>query len=1041
MSEDTTPTEHEGTLQDDRVMKKLDINIDMVETAVNLSSQLINNQATIEPADGHFEIDEAGATVVDEGSPNASFVPPGSEEISPCPEVVVDRYKIIREIGRGGMGMVYLAYDLKLHRHVAVKRLVFRSQNMRVVQKRFLREAHTIAGLGHAHIVNVFDIIHEHHVGYIVMEYVAGPQMLETIERQAIQDNAASKSQELPSEPVNLEQYVRYKGPMTIEEAGPFMVKLCYALDYAHKKGTIHRDIKPSNVLINERIEPKLVDFGLARPIEISRTEEITLEGTMLGTPEYSAPEQWGDLKNVSVTADVYALCGVFWFMLSGRIPRFFRESDVPGGLAPILSQGLRQKSTDRQQSVKQLADEISDCAGKPELPVIGVGSDVMAAQDIHGTSENWFCPNCSNYNPSKAHFCVHCGVSGFRDCLICSEEIRVNLQFCPHCGGDVTTAEESASILLNAKNCADFYEFENALSMIKELVKKNNQEAKKISKGWHEVVLRRKNLLLEFESAMRVLNLSKAGDLAIELRSLVPEECLSEIPDFEAVVKNSELVTELRKMLVDSATRSHEEHNLEKFTYSIQQLNRVFGEDVCGAINSQLSNIHAELDSMLTQAGLAMGMNCLSKALEIIESVPSWKGGDLGDRRTRLHEETSQLSELRERSIDEIETAIHEKKYSKALSLVRGMGRFRLPPDHSEMEPSASDTKAHERIVSIDKALIKTIDAHSKGWLKHDNWEDIRHSLIVLKEGESRTWRDLLERLKKSTNQEIVSRYNKAVSLEQKHAFARASKAWSNFSMIPEELLPPHLINEADEFPQRMKRYRVQKSKGIFKVSSFSMFFISVIAAGYYWVFPAIINFIDNSKSLTSSEYPLIINFIMFIILALLGDSKLIKKIERSPLWHTLSNPPRYILMSGMLVLTPMAYVVTKPYYQFCYEPGHAPAMFVPVLYTAIYFFIFDLFKDFKPRLPGAFGLTLSWLILSPYVTSVLKEPQAVSDYITWTKISLYQFILYFMIIGLDHYLRAKKRKEQAHEAVIEDNEKTQNNPANDGLESAEIE
>jgi serine/threonine-protein kinase len=262
-------------------------------------------------------------------------------------DLIGNRYEIVRAIGRGGMGVVYLAQDTKLNRYIAIKRLLISSKNRTNEQRRFLREAQTIASLGHIHIVNIYDIGQDEFGYYITMEYIGGPTLGDSSENVS------------PPSSVTLGDYVEKAGTLELKPAVALMVKICGAVEYAHHQSIIHRDIKPNNVLLTDHHEPKLVDFGLARSVSNAQTEAITLEGQFVGTPEYVAPEQLAT-NEVDGRADIYALGGLLWFMLTGKIPRYFRESLVPEELRPALVKALAHKPGERYQTVQELADGLN---------------------------------------------------------------------------------------------------------------------------------------------------------------------------------------------------------------------------------------------------------------------------------------------------------------------------------------------------------------------------------------------------------------------------------------------------------------------------------------------------------------------------------------------------------------------------------------------------------------------------------------------------------------------------------------------------------
>ncbi|MCX7591586.1 MAG: serine/threonine protein kinase, partial [Kiritimatiellae bacterium] len=241
-------------------------------------------------------------------------------------------YRILEKIGDGGMGVVYLAYDQKLGRYVAIKRL-HRSALMRTsLKERFTREAKAIAALSHPHIVHVYAFGEDHFGPYIVMEYVAGPS-----------DRSPNK---VPPHPYTLADHVHRDGPLTLSSGLDLMIKLCRAVAYAHKCGVIHRDLKPSNILLTEHLEPKIADFGLARRRTIEE-EQLTVPGERMLSLGYGAPEQEMDAMLTDERADVYGLGALFYFALTGKNPRYFRENDVPDVVRPILVKALE---TDRDR-------------------------------------------------------------------------------------------------------------------------------------------------------------------------------------------------------------------------------------------------------------------------------------------------------------------------------------------------------------------------------------------------------------------------------------------------------------------------------------------------------------------------------------------------------------------------------------------------------------------------------------------------------------------------------------------------------------------
>lgn len=217
--------------------------------------------------------------------------------------VINERYKIIKKIGVGGMGNVYLAEHEILKKKVALKILHFEQSKRKDSVERFKREAIAASNMGQANIVDVTDFGYtEEGNAYFVMEYIEGPSLAEVIR----------KERRLPLE-------------YTVSVAS----QIAIALYSAHGKGIIHRDLKPENILITEKdgATPfvKIVDFGISKIMhdEVNRKDKpktLTKSGSIFGTPEYMSPEQAGG-NNVEPASDIYSLGVIIYEMMTGRLP------------------------------------------------------------------------------------------------------------------------------------------------------------------------------------------------------------------------------------------------------------------------------------------------------------------------------------------------------------------------------------------------------------------------------------------------------------------------------------------------------------------------------------------------------------------------------------------------------------------------------------------------------------------------------------------------------------------------------------------------
>jgi serine/threonine-protein kinase len=226
----------------------------------------------------------------------------------PAALLAVAGYVIERELGRGAVGVVYQARDLKRARAVAIKVMLAGAQGRPEEVARFRTETLAVAGMDHPGLVRVFDVGEQDGVPYCIMEYIEGG---------------------------NLRQHLRGK-PLPPREATLLAALLAGALATVHKARVIHRDLKPENILVGTDGIPRIADFGLARKLDGG--ERLTHHGQVFGTPCYMAPEQAaGRIQDVGPLADVYALGAILYEMLTGS-PPFEGPTDAQT-LAQILTQ------------------------------------------------------------------------------------------------------------------------------------------------------------------------------------------------------------------------------------------------------------------------------------------------------------------------------------------------------------------------------------------------------------------------------------------------------------------------------------------------------------------------------------------------------------------------------------------------------------------------------------------------------------------------------------------------------------------------------
>lgn len=267
-------------------------------------------------------------------------------------KIFAGRYRIIKQIGRGGMADVYLAKDLILDgEEVAVKVLRTNYQTDPIAVARFQREARAMADLDHPHIVRITNIGEEEGQQYLAMEYVAG---------------------------LDLKRYIKEHAPLSNEEAVRIMGQILLAMRLAHTHGIVHRDLKPQNVLLTPDGDAKVTDFGIA--VAFAETS-LTQTNSMLGSVHYLSPEQARGSK-ATVQSDIYAMGIIFYEMLTGHIPydgdsavtialQHFQKPlpsviaenpNVPQPLENVVIKATAKKLTDRYQSVAEMYVDLSSC-------------------------------------------------------------------------------------------------------------------------------------------------------------------------------------------------------------------------------------------------------------------------------------------------------------------------------------------------------------------------------------------------------------------------------------------------------------------------------------------------------------------------------------------------------------------------------------------------------------------------------------------------------------------------------------------------------
>jgi len=259
----------------------------------------------------------------------------------------IGQYRVVSELGAGGMGVVYRAVDVQINRDVALKRLRSEFAASPAVLERFRREAQLQGRLNHPNIAQLYALVQTEEAFCIVMEFVDG---------------------------VNLSKLLPLEWPYAVQ----MVLQVCDALQFAHDSGVLHRDIKPENIIVDRRGVVKVMDFGIAHAVG---AERMTREKSLIGTIEYMSPERIQSLP-VDGRSDLYAVGIVFFEALTGRLPsntateydllRWHVETvaspvtdfvDVPPALSEIVARAIAKKPEDRFRDCAEMAAALRDLA------------------------------------------------------------------------------------------------------------------------------------------------------------------------------------------------------------------------------------------------------------------------------------------------------------------------------------------------------------------------------------------------------------------------------------------------------------------------------------------------------------------------------------------------------------------------------------------------------------------------------------------------------------------------------------------------------
>ncbi len=239
--------------------------------------------------------------------------------------VLESRYQILKELGRGGMGIVFQAHDKQLREQVAIKILSpILSTNSEALE-RMKREVSAARRVTHPNVIRIHDIFETGGLNYVSMEYFHGS---------------------------NLKEVIRKNGAMSMIEGFQIAAQICDGVEAAHKQGVIHRDLKSQNIIVDAAGQLKIIDFGLA---STTHAEGMTATGLIMGTPEYMAPEQVAG-KKVDERADLYSIGIILYELFTGSVP-FTGESAIAIGFKQIKENPVTP--SERNKSISPELDQI----------------------------------------------------------------------------------------------------------------------------------------------------------------------------------------------------------------------------------------------------------------------------------------------------------------------------------------------------------------------------------------------------------------------------------------------------------------------------------------------------------------------------------------------------------------------------------------------------------------------------------------------------------------------------------------------------------
>ena len=662
-----------------------------------------------------------------------------------------EKLTVVHELGRGGMGVVQLALDQRLRRHVAIKRITGELADSETAVDRFLAEARSAAALRHANVVSIYDFGEDAEGPYILMQFVEGPR-------------PATEGQDWPdavglNPPLDLQRLVELDGPLPLLDALELAKKLCAAAAHAHKlkPKVIHRDIKPANVLFDKSGEPLLVDFGLARRDSDADDEadraaaHVTQVGARLLTLGYGAPEQEVDASSVDERADLYAIGATLYFALTGQSPRHYRESDLPEAVRHVVAKAMERDREKRHASADELLRDLERARQRAAMSGGGIGSASAA-----GVVETGVCYTCGHLDVSAQSdgrkYCEACGADLLVACPKCEGNNYIWARFCGSCREDLheharQTTERFEALKTQLPELLEEWSIDEAKARINE-VRGTTDPRYAGHREWaaqqHKVAIKQR----EQDARSLVLQHIAAAETAAESHNFVG--AVAELDDLpEALRRRLEEPT--IALLGGDAVRS----NRRRFAESAQRVDELarsirshISREEYPPLNRLCIELHAMQPSHPAIAeGEAVDRKIRAEVVKLLAAAEATgeyeEQLDLSTRLLRLHPDHARGRAIRQDAAERKERAealaqsiadrISADHYRKVLTTIPHLRQLRA--DHPAIAPA--EEFANRRLRETEEELfLRGINSnqpkHSREYLHEFGNTDVSNSYRV---------------------------------------------------------------------------------------------------------------------------------------------------------------------------------------------------------------------------------------------------------------------------------------------------------------------